>query len=565
MQRLSMTERVRLAALGADRGRRVAIARAMGSPLMRWRYGSPVADRLLIVPQDLRSADPSLWHEIELGQFGLAGSIAHIDARSPFDIVPPTEGWARALHGFGWLRHLAAVDSEEANEFARRLAVEWSLRHGSGSGIGWEPAVAGRRLISWLSHAGFLLDGGDQKTYDTLTESLGRQLVRMSSGWRDAPTGLPRLLALISLVLADLCVAGHERQLAGAERAFSEELARQILADGGHISRNPAVLVELMLDFLPLRQCFAARDRAIPPVLSTAMSEMLKLLRFLRLGDGRLARFNGMGVASPAALATVLAYGDAEAPTAAVSGPSNYVRLERGSLIIVIDAGSPPPLELAGEAHAGALSMEVSFGSHLMFVNGGAPGPADQDWRPVSRATASHSTLVLDEKSSSRLLRHSMLEAMAGGVPLRGPETVRLAVADERGTISFDGEHDGYLERYGVLHKRHMMLAADGRRIDGTDRLLPPRGALRLKRDVPFAIHFHLHPEVRCPSSHQHSATMVLGDGSTWYFSIEGATLAVEESIHFADSSGPRRSLQLVARGVTPGESEVRWRVEAAP
>ena len=32
---------------------------------------------------------------------------------------------------------------------------------------------------------------------------------------------------------------------------------RQILADGGHISRNPQALVELLLDMLPTRQAFA--------------------------------------------------------------------------------------------------------------------------------------------------------------------------------------------------------------------------------------------------------------------------------------------------------------------
>lgn len=561
MLRLSITERMRLAALGVDRTRRAAVAQALGSPLLRWRYGSPIAERLLIVPQDLRTADPSLWHEFKLGQFGLAGTIAHIDDSSPFEIEPPSKGWARALHGFSWLRHLAAVDSDDARELARGLAVEWTVRHGNGSGVAWEPAVAARRLISWISHAHVLLDGGDQASYDALTESLGRQLVRMSASWRDAPQGHPRLIALTSLVLADLCIAGHDRQLTGVERAFSEELSRQILEDGGHISRNPAVLVELMLDFLPLRQCFAARDRPAPPVLATATDHMLRMLRKLRLGDGRLARFNGMGVASPAALATVLAYGDAEAPLTAGPGNSRYVRIERGATIVIADVGAPPPLELSGEAHAGALSIEVSVGTRLMFVNGGSPGLSGHEWRATSRSTAAHSTLVLDEKSSSRLLRHAGLEVMAGGVPIRGPDHVRAKIADTAGSVTLDAEHDGYLGRYGLMHKRQLTLSDDGLQIEGVDRLAPQRGTMRLKRDLPFSVHFHLHPEVQCTAASRQSATIVLGDGATWRIAVEGASLSVEESIHFANSSGPRQSQQIVLRGATAGETEVRWRV----
>lgn len=563
MQRLSISERVRLAAMGADRTRRAAIAQALGSPLLRWRYGAPAADHLLIVPQDLRTADPSLWHEIELGHFGLAGAIAYTGGQSPFDIVAPTEAWTRSLHGFGWLRHLAAVESEDARALAQRLALEWATKHGNGSGVAWEPAVAGRRLISWLSQANLLLDEADSKTYDALTESLGRQLVRLSAAWRDVSPGQPRLLALTALVLADLCIAGHDRQLEGAEKAYSDELTRQILSDGGHISRNPAVLVELMLDFLPLRQCFIARDRTVPPAMIEAMARMLKMLRHLRLGDGRLARFNGMGVASPAALATVLAYGDSDSYPETAIGASRYARMERGATTVIVDVGPPPPLEVSGDAHAGTLSFEMSVGNHLLFANGGAPSPSDQDWRAVSRATASHSTLELDEKSSSQLVRHAGLEAMTGGVPMRGPEQVQARLTAEEGVLALDARHDGYLGRHGVLHRRRLKLAASGRRLDGEDWLVPPRGALRLKRDLPFAIHFHLHPEARCMSADLTTATLVLADGATWRFSSAGAALAVEESIHFSDSSGPRNSLQLVLRGTTPGETEVRWHIEA--
>ena len=68
------------------------------------------------MPQDLRTADPSFWHEMEHGQFGLAGSIAFLRGRSPFEVEPPSAAWARELHGFGWLRNLDAAGSDEARE-----------------------------------------------------------------------------------------------------------------------------------------------------------------------------------------------------------------------------------------------------------------------------------------------------------------------------------------------------------------------------------------------------------------------------------------------------------------
>lgn len=563
MAAMKLSEQMRAAYLAVDRKRRSAVSRALYSPFLRWRYGSTDVDQLLIVPQDLRTADPSFWNEIELGQFGLAGTIAPLGGHSPFDVKPPNIAWARALHGFGWLRHLDAAQSEDARDTARRLAVEWTIRSRSGTGVAWEPAVMGRRLISWISHADLLLEGADPKTYDAIASSLGVQLVRLSAGWREGPEGYPRLLALTALVLADLAVAGHDRQLPEAEAAFSTELARQILPDGGHISRDPSTLVEIMLDLLPVRQCFASRSRPLPPALTKAMSRMLAMLRHMRIGDGMLARFNGVSVSEPAGLATVLAYDDRQGALPTATTASRYARLERAGTILLMDAGSPPPVELAGQAHAGCLSFEVSSATRPIFVNGGSPGPADADWRPTARATASHNTLCLAETSSSKLVANKKLEELIGAQPIRSPDHVTASMADHGGDLEIVATHDGYRERFSLMHRRTLTLSASGRRLIGIDRLEGSKRSVRLRHDLPFAIHFHLHLDAACRGSRESpAAEIVLKDGQVWSFSVEGAAMSIEESTYFADSAGPSNGLQIVARGATFGESEVRWVLE---
>jgi uncharacterized heparinase superfamily protein len=564
MARLKFSERIRITHLAADRLRRGAISSVLNSPPFRWQFGASTAEQLLIVPQDLRTADPSFWNEIEVGQFGLAGGVAIADEVSPFDLVPPSEAWSRALHGFGWLRHLTAAARPEARDMARLLAVEWAMRHRGGSGIAWESHVTGRRLIAWMSHSTLLLEDADPETYEILTESLGIQLVRLAASWRNSPSGYPRLLSLIALLLAQLCISGRETQAAETEKLFVQELDRQILSDGGHISRNPGVLVELILDLLPLHQCFAARSRTAPPEIAAAMKSMLGMLKYMRLGDGMLARFNGMGVASPAGLATVLVYDDNQGPALKSAPASKYLRLERGASVVIMDAGSPPPLEAAAEAHAGCLSFELSVGTELMVVNGGAPGPASGEWRAASRATASHNTLCLGEKSSSKLIRHKTLEQLVGGPPIRYPDEVIAKVEEHDGSLEISASHDGYMRRFNLMHHRTLSLDPSGRRLLGIDRLAGKQANLRLRQDIPFAIYFHLHPAVRCRRGDDPSIAIIEfpGGKGTWRFSLEGARLAIEESTYFADSAGPRRSLQIVARGATFGGTEVRWLLE---
>lgn len=562
MPRLSLSERVRVTTLATDRARRRVVSRALYSWLLRWRYGSTVADQLLIIPQDLRTRDPSFWHEVEVDQFGLAGSLAILHGESPFATRPPSEAWARALHGFGWLRHLEAAEEPEARDAARRLAVEWTTRYrGSGGGLPWRPEVIARRIISWITHAALLLEEADGKTYDAIAESLGFQLVRLSATWRTAPVGLPRLLALMAIVLGDLTVADHERQLSDAERLLSEELVHQILADGGHISRNPAQLVELLLDLLPLSQCFVARNRPVPPEISAAIGRAHGMLRYMRMGDGSLARFNGTGLADPAHVATVLAYdAGTEQPLMERAEQSGYVRFQAGKSLMICDAGTPPPLEYAGTAHAGCLSFELSHGPQLVFVNGGTPRARETDWLTKARATVSHNTLCIGEKSSSKMVRHPFLDDIAGGSPIRYPNTVDCETLSEYSGFVLNATHDGYLHRFGLLHSRRMRLSADGLRLEGTDHIGGRSGSVRLRKDLPFSIHFHLHPDVGISEPLENGMVSIeLPDATAMHFRAGGAKLSVEEGVYFADSSGPLRAPQIVLRGTTFGESEVTW------
>lgn len=562
MARLSLSERVRVTRLAADRAGKRAVSRALYSKLLRWRYGSNVADQLLIVPQDLRMRDPSFWHEIEVDQFGLAGSLAILHGESPFATRAPSEAWERALHGFGWLRHLEAAEEPEAQAEARRLAVEWTSKYrGGGGGLPWRPEVIARRMISWITHAGLLLEDADANSYDAITESLGFQLVRLSATWRTAPVGPPRLLALMAIVLGDLTIADHERQLGDAERLLSDELNHQILPDGGHISRNPAILVELMLDLLPLSQCFVARNREVPEALATAIRRALGMLRYMRMGDGSLARFNGAGIADPAHIATVLAYGG-EVGQQVVEGAvqSGYTRLNAARTVVICDSGSAPPLEYAGSAHAGCLSFELSYGPYLVFVNGGTPRARDTEWHHRSRATVSHNTLCLGEKSSSKMVRHPFLQELVGAHPIRYPNVVFSEASHVDGAWSWEANHDGYVHRFALLHSRRLLLSQDGLRLDGVDRISGRGRSVRLKKDLPYSIHFHLHPDVDVTEPGADGAvTIELPDGTAWSFHASGAKMSIEEGVFFADSAGPQRAWQIVLRGTTFGETEVTW------
>jgi uncharacterized heparinase superfamily protein len=561
MARGLIAERAKLSWFVARRALMLAIARVNAHPVVRWRFASAGTDRLVIAPQDLRTADPTRASEIYAGRFAFAGKIVICDGRSPFEMLPPSEEWAEVLFGFGWLRHLRAAESGITRANARALVDEWISLQGSWDSVAWRPDVVARRIMSWLSQAPLVLHDADARFYRRFLRSLTRQvryLRRTAGHTRD---GLPRFQCVIALTAAALCMAGQERLIKSTTRRLIEELQRQILPDGGHVSRNPGALIELLVDLLPLRQAFAARNVVPPPALINAIDRMMPMLRFFRHGDGNFGLFNGMGPTPGDRLATVLAYDDARGTPVANAPHSGYQRLQADDVVVLMDSGLPPPIGLSQEAHAGCLSFELSAQQHRIVVNCGLPGTNRESWRQLARATAAHSTVTLNDSSSCRFLAAGSLQRLLGVPIVAGPADVPVAREDRGDGTLLRVSHDGYAQRYGMALQRTIRLADNGGRLDGEDAFLPTRGdSLPDNGPGDFAIRFHLHPAVKASRlTDGHSVMLMLPNRQVWSFTAYEDRVEVEESVYLAATDGPRRTVQIVIYGQARKAPRVQW------
>ena len=384
--------------------------------------------------------------------------------------------------------------------------------------------------------------------------------LRRSAG--QARDGAPRLLALIALTYATLCMAGQMRHQRSAMRRLADELDRQILPDGGHISRNPGTLIELLIDLLPLRQAFAARNIAPPPALLNAIDRMMPMLRFFRHGDGSFALFNGMGPTPSDLLATALAYDDARGTALANAPHSGYQRAQVGDLLLLIDTGRPPPLTVSHEAHAGCLSFELSSKQQRIVVNCGMPATGRESWREVARATAAHSTVTFNDRSSCRFMASRTFKRLLLGTPIvAGPRHIDTAREERDDGLMLHASHDGYAGQFGVVHQRSLLLAADGSRLEGEDLFNPSRGdALPKKAPDAFAVRFHLHPSVKANRlSDGHGVMLTMPNREVWNFNAYDDRVELEESVYLAGIDGPRRTVQIVITGQARQKPRVHW------
>jgi len=519
------------------------------------------ADRLIIAPHDLRTADATRAAEIYAGRFVFAGKIVTCHGRSIFEIEPPSEDWEVALLGFGWLRHLRAADTALTRANARALVDDWISNQTNKRPIGRRADVLARRVISLLSQAPLVLGETDGKFYRRYLRGLTREIRYLRYTMLDITDGVPRLQVLIALCYASLCLANQARHVRSAGRKLAEELQRQILPDGGHISRNPGALIELLIDLLPLRQTFAARNISPPQSLLNAIDRMMPMLRFFRHGDGSIALFNGMSGTPSDLLATLLAYDDTHGTPMASMPHTGFQRLDGGTTTLIMDTGPPPPPGVSQDAHAGCLSFELSSGTSRIVINCGMPTTSRDNWRTFARGTPAHSTLTYHETSSCQFVELSAMKKFLHGAPIvSGP----VVVENHREAVT-NGEllstsHDGYQARFGVMHRRVVMMAPDGSRLDGEDTVSLAPGARIKGSETDYALRFHLHPSVKASRlSDAHGVMLVLPNRDVWTFEAFDDKVELEDSVFLAGNDGPRRTAQIVIRQDSRHVTSIRW------
>lgn len=536
--------------------------RVRSGPLYRWRFAGTTPSGLVMAPQDLRPADPQRAVEFYSGQFSFGDESIITGGDTPFAVTAPSTEWFTQLHGFRWLRHHRAVNTDLSHANANAMVTDWIELWGHQlNSQAWRSDIVASRIVAWFCHAPLLVKSASADDYRLMLKSLARQTRYLQHNVPHMRDGYPRLQATIALAYASLCLAGREKSIKSVARDLDRELDRQILPDGGHISRNPVILLEILTELLPLKQAYDKQGQRPSKNLISAVDRMMSALRFFRHSNGDLAQFNGTGYTPNALLATILRYDSAKGPPQQSAPHSGFQRLAGDKTVVLVDTGKPTSRAAARRSLAGTLSFEMSCGQTRFISNCGVPSATFQLYAPFARATAAHSTVTVNDTSSSQFSRDTGIYRLLPSPLIRSPERVSVERVDEEAFSGIIASHDGYQKQFGLDHSRELFLSTDGNTINGQDTLAAGQEAL--PEETIAAIRFHLPAMISVSKlSSGHSIMIAAPNNDAWVFTCLDAPIVLEESIQFSGPGQPRKSEQIVIYFHPAERNTIKWVLE---
>ena len=392
--------------------------------------------------------------------------------------------WRYNLHYFDCLNQLELT--AERIELQNNIITKWIIENPYSYGTGWEPYPTSLRIINWVKWH-FKTD----RLSDEAKLSLWNQVNWLVSRPEHHLLGNHLFINSKALLFSSVIFGLDENSVIyrKALNILIEELDEQFLEDGAHFELSPMYHALAMEDLLDLYQLEPALPSNFPSQkILKRYSLGMNWLALMKYGNEQLAHFNDCanGIAPTfkelnelgIKLGLVQSFGTNK--SFSHFKQSGFVVFKNENIHLIADIGNIGPEYLPGHAHADSLSFELEIKGKRVVVNSGTGEYGLSNERLRQRSTSAHSTIELDNKSSS--------EVWSGFRVAQRARITELEIIEVEKKLEFAAVHDGYTRIVSKpLHKRKWKLN-DGS-LEMIDEVTGSGNSVQLR--------YYLHPDIQ--------------------------------------------------------------------
>ena len=215
-----------------------------------------------------------------------------------------------------------------------------------------------------------------------------------------------------------------------------------------------------------------------------------------------------------------------------------------------MDIGPTPNKKFSDNYQAGSLSFEIISGGRKLICNSGYFQDLKHRLNKISKLSASHNTLVLDDRSSCKFTNKSKI--------FEGIKIIKKNVVFEKNYWKISAAHDGYLKQYGIIHDREIEFYPEQMKFIGYDKIISKNDISNLK----FEIRFHLEPSVKVMKTLDGKSILIDLNGEGWKFNSDHNTINIDNGLYFGKKNSFVDNKNIFISGMTnDGNHTIKWEI----
>ena len=449
------------------------------------------------------------------------------------------------LHSFFWL---FSLDLKSSKESTRSVISNWIEENQNYNKKNWRADILSKRIIAWISNSKLTYEDSDEIYKNKFNIIIQKQInhlineIEISKGLND------KMIGCASIILAGLSFKEKEKYL-----NFGFSLLKKIINfsfDNKSFpkSRNIRQLNFYLKYFVLIREWLKESQNDVPEYLDEIIYYLGQSYSILSQGIEKNFLFNGNHETKNSDFDNYLnSHGYKFKNDSFETG--GYIVLKNKKIMLAMDVGSSPEKKFSQDYQCGALSFEIISNNNKLVCNSGYFQKIKHKLNGISKSTANHSTLIIDNHSSCKI---NSTKAEIDNVL----KTLKKNVVMEKNYWNISASHDGYSKRYGIIHERKIEFFPEKNKFIGQDKLLKKKNF----KSSNFEIRFHLEPNVKIMKTQDGKSILIDIENEGWKFTSEGNTIDVETGLYFGKKNSYTENQNFFISGVTRNEEQnINW------
>ena len=214
---------------------------------------------------------------------------------------------------------------------------------------------------------------------------------------------------------------------------------------------------------------------------------------------------------------------------------ADLIKIKKKKIEFFIDCGNPPSNNFVKHYQAGCLAFELISNKQKVICNSGYGKYLSPKLTSLSRSTAAHSTLYINDTSSCIFQKNKFINKIYGNSLVQKHKVIKKSYTENKNFYSIIASHNGYEKKFGYIHTRSIKISKKEDKIVGQDELKKTKNSLN---SLYYFIRFHIYPNTKIVKTKAGNSILIsLSNGEGWLLNCETNNFKIEKNIFLGNKN----------------------------
>jgi uncharacterized heparinase superfamily protein len=454
------------------------------------------------------------------------------------------------LNSFFWL---FSLDLKSSKKDIQKVIQQWIDKNHRYSSKSWEVDIVAKRIIAWTSNSRLTYEDGSPNYKDNFNSIIKKQINYLIDEIERSDWVNDKMIGCAAVILTGLSYQDKNSYLDKGLNLLKKFVKYSLDNDGFPKSRNIRQLNFYLKYFILIREWLRESQSEIPDHINENIYYLGQAYAFTWKNNKVDLLFNGNHETNNNDFDRYLkklGY-NFKCQSNELGG---YAILNNKKNSLIMDIGASPDKKFSSNYQAGAMSFEIVSSGKKLICNSGYFQNYTHQLNELSKSSAIHSTLVLDDRSSCKFSKKKNSSSKIS----QGLNILKKNIIFEKNYWKINAAHDGYLKQYGIIHEREIEFYPEQIKFIGHDKIISKNNIKNLK----FEIRFHLEPNIKIMKTQDNKSILIDLDGEGWKFNSDNNTINIDNGLYFGKKNSFSDNQNIFISGMTNVEKQtIKWEI----